>query len=202
MSPDNPASNTSVGGTDDRNRDMGLLEKVRQRDQQALAALYDCYSRPLYSVVVRILSDGTEAEDVIQEVFILVWSRTAEFNAERGSLFSWMICIARNAAIDRLRKRQRRLRLLGNSSPLDFVPDEALPGSSVRAGVQSAESAHRVKNAFSQLGGDEQHALELAYFSGLTQPEIAARLQAPIGTIKARIRRALLKLRELLGTQE
>ena len=167
-------------------------------DKQACAELYDRFSRPLYSVALRILNDPAEAEDIVQEVFLTLWRKAANFSMERGSAFGWAITLTRNRAIDRLRTRRRRTTLLSES----FAED--LPGGSSDADPNSAddlmikEKSVAVRAALATLPREQLHALELAFFSGLTQQEIAARLSEPLGTVKARIRRGLIKLRDTL----
>ena len=181
-----------------QSEDGALLRRMASGDKQACAELYDRFSRPLYSVALRILNDPSEAEDIVQEVFLTLWGKAANFSMERGSAFGWAITLTRNRAIDRLRTRRRRTTLLSES----FAED--LPGGSSDADPNSAddlmikEKSVAVRAALATLPREQLHALELAFFSGLTQQEIAARLSEPLGTVKARIRRGLIKLRDTL----
>jgi len=183
---------------DRRKEDAELVRRMSRGDKSACAELYDRFSRPLYSLALRILNDRSEAEDVVQEVFLSLWEKAEAFEANRGSAFGWAVTLTRNRAIDRLRTRQRRSTLLSES----FVED--LPGSQAASEPDSAddlmfkESSVAVRAALAGLPPDQLRAVELAYFSGLTQQEIASRLSEPLGTVKARIRRGLMKLRDTL----
>jgi RNA polymerase sigma-70 factor (ECF subfamily) len=176
-----------------------LLRRMAGGDKDALAELYDHLSRPLYATARHILNDATEAQDVVHDVFLTLWENASSFDSGRGAAFSWAVTLTRNRAIDRLRSRANRARLLSSS-----VPDDLGYGSN--AGILGAddwaelgERADAVHTAIDALPAEQRHALELAFFSGLTQKEIAEKLSEPIGTIKARIRRGLIKLRDLLA---
>jgi len=173
-----------------------LLQRVAQRDLQALSEFYDQTARPLFSVALRILGSHDEAEEVIQDVFVQIWEKAPTFDELLGSAFQWALSITRHRAIDRLRSRQRRARLVEDLLQTGAaVPAEtAMPDAEAAGG----ESASAVRAALVSLPSDQRHAIELAFFAGLTHPEIAEMLHEPLGTIKARIRRGLLKLREAL----
>jgi RNA polymerase sigma-70 factor (ECF subfamily) len=179
--------------------DAAVVQRMATGDQAALAELYDRFSRPLYAMAVRILGDASEAEDVLHDAFITLWEKAGTFAPSRGTAFSWAIALTRNRAIDRLRQRRRRAEILRDSAPEDFDlhTRTADPGADSRALL--GDQAQVVRAAVATLPSDQQRALELAFFSGLTQQEIALRLQEPLGTVKARIRRGLLKLRDLLA---
>lgn len=178
--------------------DAELVGRMARGDKQACAELYDRLARPLYSVALRILNDPAEAEDIVQDVFVALWEKAGSFEIARGSVFSWAVTLTRNRAIDRLRTRRRRSTLL-NESFVDDVPGGHSAAESDTAGeVVLQEETGAVRAALSTLPIEQLRALELAFFSGLTQQEIAARLSEPLGTVKARIRRGLLKLRDTL----
>ena len=180
---------------DDRNRaQVQLLAAMARGEKAALASLYDQLSGPLYSLAYRMLSDATEAQDLLQDIFLQSWRTAGTYDPSRGSVFSWLATLVRNRAIDRIRMRQRRAELLSEAAP-DLQP---VSGEDSSGALWRHEKAEAVRTALTNLAPDQQQALELAYFSGLTQQEIAARLNEPLGTIKARIRRGLLKLKELL----
>lgn len=182
--------------------DLRLLALVAQGDREAFAQLYDRFSRPLYATALRIVSDSREAEDVVHDVFITVWDKAAEFQESKGSPFSWAVALTRNRSIDRIRQRRRRQELLAESAPMDLGYDESNGGGHDSAhDLSFREKATAVRQAVASLPEEQQKALELAFFGGLTQQEIAARLQQPLGTVKARIRRGLLKLRDALATK-
>lgn len=183
---------------DDRSREQAaLLAAMARGDKTALARLYDLLAKPLYSLAFRVLNDAGESQDVVQDVFLQMWHKAATYDTGRGSVFAWAATLTRNRAIDRVRMRTRRAELLAESAP-DLQP-AAFGGDTDSAGsLWSREKAGAVRAALTALAPEQQKAIELAFFSGLTQQEIAARLKEPLGTIKARIRRGLLKLRETL----
>jgi RNA polymerase sigma-70 factor (ECF subfamily) len=184
---------------DDRNAtDARLLQQVARGDKVAFAALYDRFSGPLFATALRIVHDNTEAQDVVHDTFVTVWQKAATFEITRGSAFSWVVTLVRNRAIDRVRRRRRRSDLLAASAPDDLGYDE----NNGMAGVDQAttsDEARAVRAAVAKLPVEQQRAVELAFFSGLTQEQIAEKLAEPLGTVKARIRRGLLKLRDALA---
>ena len=174
-----------------------LLAAMARGDRNALAGLYDQLAGPLYSLAFRMLGDNGEAQDLVQDIFLQVWRSAATYEPGRGSVFSWMATLTRNRAIDRIRMRKRRSELLGNAAP-ELQPS-ALGGEEDSAGsLWLREKSAAVRSALAELAPDQRQAIELAYFSGLTQQEIAAKLSEPLGTIKARIRRGLLRLKDRL----
>lgn len=175
--------------------DTELLHAVVRGDESALAALYDRYHSILLGLLLRILHSRVEAEDVLQEVFLQIWQRAANFDEARGRGFTWMVTLARSRAIDRLRSLQSRQRADDTAFQRD-VP-EALGDASDDA--YHAEQREIVRAALAEIPEEQRRALLLAYFEGLTQSEIAARLGQPLGTVKTRMRSGMSKLRELLG---
>jgi RNA polymerase sigma-70 factor (ECF subfamily) len=192
MSPagDNP--------TDERSEaDARIVRRMAGGEREALAELYDRFSRPLYSTAVHILNDGAEAQDVVHDVFLTLWEKASQFASERGSAFSWAVTLTRNRSIDRLRSRRRRSELLAQSNPADLGYAE--PGAEADDSAGRQDQARVVRAAVESLPPEQRRALELAFFGGLTQQEIAERLSEPLGTVKARIRRGLGKLRSTLS---
>jgi RNA polymerase sigma-70 factor (ECF subfamily) len=186
-----------MSGPDDaRNEaDLRLLQRMANGDCPALADLYDRFSRPLYAAARRILGDAREAEDVVHDVFLALREKSAAFSAERGSPFAWAVALTRNRAIDRVRQRKRRGELLSASAPADLGYGEATGADD---SLVWKEKAQLVRSALAALPAEQKQAVELAFFGGLTQEQIAESLQQPLGTVKARIRRGLLKLRDAL----
>jgi RNA polymerase sigma-70 factor (ECF subfamily) len=182
--------------------DALLLKRVALGDRAAFSELYDRFSKPLYSTAVRILTDTAEAQDVVHDAFVALWDKASTYEASRGTAFSWALTLTRNRAIDRLRSRRRRAELLENSAPSDLGLDENSSGPSADDSADTSDQAAAVRAAVDTLPPDQQSALKLAFFGGFTQEEIAARLSTPLGTIKARIRRGLLKLRERLAVRQ
>lgn len=177
--------------------DETLLTRVAGGDKDAFGELYDRFCRPMLAMVNRILGDPREAEDIVHDSFVAVWEKAADYDSGRGSAFSWVITLTRNRALDRVRSRKRRGDLLEQSAPADLGYDET--PRDVAGQADLADRAATVKAAFGRLPEEQRQAIELAFFSGLTQQEIAERLQQPLGTVKARIRRGLLKLRDLVA---
>jgi RNA polymerase sigma-70 factor, ECF subfamily len=185
-------------GDDRRKEDGDLVRRMARGDKTACAELYDRFSRPLYSLALRILNDKTEAEDVVQEVFLSLWEKATEFESDRGSAFGWAVTLTRNRAIDRIRTRRRRSTLLSEAFVEDLPGGQSAPEADLADDMVLKEKAMAVRAALAALPPDQLRAVELAYFSGLTQQEIASRLSEPLGTVKARIRRGLMKLRDTL----
>ena len=179
--------------------DARLLRRMAAGDRDALAELYGRFSRPLYATALQILRDAAEAQDVTHDVFIALWEKSAVFESERGTAFSWAVTLLRNRAIDRIRTRQRRSRLLDEAAPADLGYDEAAAPPAADDRASSRDDARAVRAAVATLPADQRRALHLAFFGGLTQQEIASQLNEPLGTIKARIRRGLHKLRDTVA---
>jgi RNA polymerase sigma-70 factor (ECF subfamily) len=176
--------------------DEQLLMRVASGDRAAFGSLYDRFCRPLYSLALKMLANETEAQDLLQEVFLSVWNKASTFDPARGTAFSWVVTQVRNRAIDRLRSYRRRGELIDA-----FGPDID-SGLEVRSASQNAESSERARDihgAMEQLTPEQRQVLRLAYFEGLTQVEIAEKLNQPLGTIKARAHRAMARLRITLG---
>jgi RNA polymerase sigma-70 factor, ECF subfamily len=176
--------------------DVDLLKAIARRDESALAAIYDRYRVILFGLLVRILNSREEAEDVLQEVFLQVWHRAADFDETRGRPFTWLVTVTRSRGIDRLRSlaARERVAIAGSKEATEEVSDAA-------SDAYASEQRELVSNALDQLPEEQRRALVLAYFEGLSQSEIAAKLGAPLGTVKTRMRSGLMKLRELLGNQ-
>ncbi len=174
--------------------DIKLLHAIAQHDEAALASLYDRYRLILFGLLVRIVGSRQEAEDVLQEVFIQVWRRAGDFDEQRGKPFTWLVTLARSRAIDRLRQLSSRERVAMASA--QEAPAES---SDAAQDTYRSEQKEIVAGALSQIPAEQREALVLAYFEGLTQTEIAARVGAPLGTIKTRMRSGMIKLREVLG---
>ena len=176
--------------------DVELLAAIARKDETALAELYDRYRVILFGLLIRILTSREEAEDVLQEVFLQVWRRAQDFDEKRGRPFTWLVTLARSRGIDRLRNLAARERVAsaGAKEPGEEVSDAV-------ADAFASEQRALITTALAQLPEEQQGPLILAYFDGLTQSEIAAKLGAPLGTIKTRMRTGLMKLREALSGQ-
>lgn len=173
-----------------------LLRRVARREHEALAQLYDQIARPLFSMAVHILGDSREAEEVIQDVFVQIWNRAGTFDGELGAPFSWTVGITRNRCIDYLRARQRRSRLI-DEAILETEVHSSKGEPDGREGL-SVEELATVRASVNELPADQKRAIELAFFGGMSHAEIADLLGEPLGTVKARIRRGMLRLKESL----
>jgi RNA polymerase sigma-70 factor (ECF subfamily) len=174
--------------------DRDLMFRLQQREPEALAELYDRYGGMAYRLILRMVRDEGIAQDLVQETFLRVWNRAAVFNSERGAAGPWLLAVARNRAIDYLRAEGRysksTFELNETEHPTLFAdfPDEAL----------NFDLARQVKRALERLGSQQRQAIELAYFEGLSQSEIADRMGQPLGTVKTWTRRAMQQMRETL----
>lgn len=184
-----------VNDPNSRERDIELLREIAAGNRLAFAEFYDRHSGLMYSVACKILHDTNEAEDVLQETFLQIWEKSGQFDPRLGQPMSWAATLTRNKAIDRIRSSQRRLRLAQEAGEEQSAP--ALENS-VNNNINGHENARLIQAAIGDLPAEQRQAIELAYFSGLTQEEISQKLSEPLGTIKARIRRGLLKLRDRL----
>ncbi|MGI8890747.1 MAG: sigma-70 family RNA polymerase sigma factor [Chthoniobacterales bacterium] len=179
--------------------DVELVRRMNDGDEAAFATFYDRFSPGLFSMIYAILRDQKESEDVLQEAFVQMWKRTGSYDATRSSLFTWAVMISRHKAIDRLRSRQRQSRLSEAVATEASVIMTSAPEERADNALARHDERERVRQALAQLGDAQREAIDLAFFAGLTQTQISERVGAPLGTIKARIRRGLLALRDVLG---
>ncbi len=181
--------------------DARLVQRMAAGDRGALGDLYDRFSGPLLGAAVRIVRDHSEAQDVVHDAFVAMWEKAATFDLTRGNAFAWAVTLVRNRAIDRVRMRKRRSELLGDAAPSDLGYADSAGESSGSDSATIGDEARAVRAAVATLPLEQQRAVELAFFGGFTQEEIARKLSAPLGTVKARIRRGLLKLRDSLAAR-
>jgi RNA polymerase sigma-70 factor, ECF subfamily len=175
--------------------DRTAVDRMAHGDASAVANLYDRHARAVYSLALRMLADAAEAEDVVQDVFTQAWRQAGLYDPARAPVIGWLLVITRARTLDRLRARRSRIALAG------VGPDPAtVVDSSPRPDAQAIglEQGTRVRAALASLSVAQREAIELAYYKGLSQSDIAERLQEPLGTIKTRIRSGLIRLRELL----
>jgi RNA polymerase sigma-70 factor (ECF subfamily) len=174
--------------------DEVLIELVSGRNERAFETLYDRYADLVYSVALRIVADPAMAQDVAQEVFLRLWRAPASYDATRGRFANWLVSVARNRAVDEVRTRgRRRLREVGPATAVDDPPDVQVEDPSAIA--QADMDRRAVRRALEVLPEEQRLTLELAYYGGLTQQEIAHLLNQPLGTVKTRTRLAMKKLR-------
>lgn len=175
--------------------DAELVARVRSRDRAALEVLYDRYARSVYSLALSILHDPGAAEEVTQELFLYVWQYPQLYDAARGPFGPWLLRSARNRAIDVLRRRARERQLSWRLEMTTHVSDQNDPDDT----ALQDEAVARVRQALAELDSGLRQVIELAYFGGLTQREIAERLGVPLGTVKTRVRTALQRLAAALA---
>ena len=173
-----------------------LLRRIAEREHAAFAELYDHVAGILFSNAIHILGDRREAEEVVQDVFLQIWNKAATFDSLLGNALSWILGITRNRCIDRLRSRQRRSRVFDEA--VDHAEVEVTTHPSHSANELSQEETSAVRDAVAGLPEDQQQAIAMAFFGGMTHQEIADALKEPLGTVKARIRRGMIKLKDSL----
>jgi RNA polymerase sigma-70 factor (ECF subfamily) len=175
--------------------ESALIARLQRRDPQALAELYDRYGRTAYSLILRVVRDKASAEDLVQETFLRVWNRVHSVDSAKGAVGPWLLAIARNVAIDYLRSSAGRER---NAVELDEAGHAPLFGE-MEAEILISDQARRARAAMDKLAPNYRTVMELAYFEGLSQSEMSARMGQPLGTIKTWVRAALQCLRDELG---
>jgi RNA polymerase sigma-70 factor, ECF subfamily len=180
--------------------EIELLKRIGQGDRRSFEELYDRFAGVLFSTAYRLLKNQQAAEDVLQDVFIQIWKKAPLYSPDRGRPMTWAVTLTRNKAIDLLRATRRRGCLQDNVQQ-ELETFEQFDDRSSFNAVTSAETSKLVRDAMQKLSKDQRQAIELAFFSSMTQTEIAERLNAPLGTIKARIRRGMMTLREMISPQ-
>ena len=181
----------------DPDRDLSCIRRMQSGDARALEELYDRHTPVVYALACRMLGRAADAEDVVQEIWVQAWKRAESFDSARGSVGAWLVTMTRSRAIDRLRARTSRDR--AEAAP-DIDPPVASEAPAQRA--EQRELSDRVGVALGALAPQQRQVLELAYFAGLSQSEIAARVGAPLGTVKSWTRQALVKMREAIPAGE
>lgn len=177
--------------------DGELVSKIANRDRQAFDLFYDRYSQIIFNLCVRILRDAAEAEDVLQEIFVQVWREAERFDSARASAKTWLFTIARSRALDRYRSRKTVRQRIDDDAEGD------LSSVAVQEDFQHSSLMQQyVEKALQQLSKEQKTVLEMSYYEGMTQEEIAEKLGEPLGTIKSRIRAALMKLRSYFAGDE
>jgi RNA polymerase sigma factor (sigma-70 family) len=172
--------------------DEALPGLVARGDEAALAELYDRFGRVAYGLALRIVRDATLAEDAVQDAFLAAWRTAVSFDPGRGKTSTWLLTLVHRRAVDVVRREERR-----RADPLDSDPASGSESTDETAAVRAQRRA--VQSALAQLPPEQRQALELAYYGGLSQSELAERLGVPVGTVKSRMFAALAKLRDLLG---
>ncbi|MGN6508224.1 MAG: RNA polymerase sigma factor [Chitinophaga sp.] len=179
-------------GTANTYTELELVQGLKARDQQVFGYLYDHYSPALYGVVLKVLNDENSASDVLQEVFLKIWRSIEKYDTEKGRLFTWMLNIARNTAIDSLRSKGHKL----DQKIQELNNDVYLQTSQLT--VQPAVDHLGLSKVLEKLNKEQRTIIDLAYYKGCTQEEIARVLDIPLGTVKTRMRNAIIQLRNIL----
>lgn len=191
----------TIGRVAHRNADdeIELIKRIQARDADALETLYDLYKQLLFGMIISIVKKREEAEDVLQEIFVTIWNKAESFNPERGNVYSWIVTLARNKAIDRIRSKEYKTQQIQSVSihqPLfllkgnNFDPMETTIFS---------DRAELVKKALGQIPEEQSEVIKIAFYRGMTQAEIADYLNVPLGTVKSRTRQGIIKLKRILG---
>jgi RNA polymerase sigma-70 factor (ECF subfamily) len=175
--------------------DLALLERMRGGDESALATFYDRWSNRVYSLALRLLREARDAEDIVEETFWQAWRNAARFDATRGGVGTWLLTICRSRALDRIRARRRKQDDAALDDDAQYESSQPDPSATMVAN----ETGRIVRAALAELPDEQRQAVELAYFRGLSQSEIAEKTGQPLGTVKTRVRLAMAKLREKLG---
>jgi RNA polymerase sigma-70 factor (ECF subfamily) len=178
--------------------DGDLAKRLQRREAAALGELYDRYGKLAYSLIYRVVRDSGVAEDLVQETFLRVWNRVQGFDAERGGLGPWLLAVARNRAIDYVRSSGGKM--ARGAMELEYA-EQPTVFVNFEADVLSQDRARRVRAALERLNENQRHVIELAYFEGLSQTEMAERMGQPLGTVKTWVRTALKNLREDLDVR-
>ena len=189
---------TTAPEQDDRAVELDLLARVAKRERVAFEQLYARYANILYATAMKFLREDADAQDVVQDVFIQIWDKAKLYDPAKGKPLTWALTMTRNRSIDRIRAIQRRGRLRDDFEK-ETVVDESAGIREALSGVDASEKNQILRDAVQRLSPEQRKVIDLAFFGGLTQNEVAKRLGEPLGTIKARARRGLMKLKELLG---
>ena len=189
---------TTAPEPDDRAVELDLLARITKRERAAFEQLYTRYSNILYATAMKFLKEDADAQDVVQDVFIQIWDKAKLYDSAKGKPLTWALTMTRNRSIDRIRAIQRRTRLRDDFEK-ETVADESAGIREALSGVDASERTQILRDAVARLSPEQRKVIDLAFFGGLTQSEIADRLGEPLGTVKARARRGLMKLKEHLG---
>ena len=186
----------------DDEQDTRDILGIANGDRDCFQRLHDRYSGLLYATIFKVLNDHCDAEEVLQEVFFSLWRKASQFHESRGRPITWLNSMARNRAIDRIRAKQRRAKLRDGFTDEQAVNPNGAPTISGSQAATRRDACRAVRSAILKLTPVQREAIELSYFEGLTQKEIASQLGQPLGTVKARIRRGLAKLKTTVETDE
>lgn len=197
VSGEKVATSAGVAAVSDRE----LLQRIAGGDDHALGAIYDRHGPLTYAMVLRMVGVEEDAEEITADVFSQIWRSAGGFDADRGGVGAWIVTIARSRALDRIRARRRSAQLIERAALLgaDAVAVSAATAAPASRKVEERELSEIVLRALDALPETQRHVIELAYYDGLSQSEIADRLSQPLGTVKTRMRTAMLRLRDHLS---
>lgn len=182
---------------DFRNQELsGLIAKTAEGDEKALGALYDCTCSQMYGLALRVLEDPQAAEEVVLDVYMQVWKKADQFDLKRGKPIVWLAVLTRSRAIDRVRAGQTER---SRRESLDVLEEQCDPSDNPETSTAEGEQRRIVEQALASLSPDQREVIELAYFGGLSQSEIASKIGEPLGTVKTRVRLGMMKLRNILS---
>ncbi len=183
-------------GSDD---EIELLKRIKAKDEEALSELYDLYNRLLFGMIISIVKKREEAEDVLQEVFVKIWEKSHTFNEDRGNVYSWIVTLTRNKAIDRIRSKGYKTQQKATQdvdAPEFKLEDDAFDPLETTI---FSDRAELVRKALMEIPESQSEVLKIAYYRGMTQTEISGHLEIPLGTVKTRMRQGMIKLKDILG---
>lgn len=176
--------------------DVQLMQQIRQKDPDALEMLYDRYEQMVYSFAYRIVKDSMAAEEVMQELFMRIWKNAEQYDSAKGKLSTWMFTVTRNIALDQLRKKNTRPpQQSADSEELQQLRDT---GAMTEDMVEMLVAGEQIREALLELSRDQQQVMDLIYYQGLTQQEVAYHVAVPLGTVKSRVRLAMKQLQKRL----
>ena len=179
--------------------DEQLVSLIVQQDQGGLGALYDRYGKAVFGFVYNLLRDAGQAEEVVQEVFLRVWFRAATYRPERGRFQTWIMSMAHHRAVDELRKRRRLQNVLETEARLTLMDSRAQEDTAAK-GAEQREESEIVRKALESLPQEQRQVIQMSYYEGYSQTEIAELLQHPLGTVKTRMRLGMQKLKTALAS--
>lgn len=187
-----------VGPSQENEEDAKLIQRIVTGENSAMAVLYDRYSAVLYTFGLRVLRSREETADLLQEVFLQVWNKADSYRREKGTVYTWLVTMTRNRAIDLLRsKKHKQQSQTLDVGDLSLVADAQQTNPHTRTEI--GEDQQLVANALKRLTKDQQQVIALAYYEGYSQSEIANKLNVPLGTVKSRMRKGLMEMRSMLG---
>jgi len=175
-----------------------LMNRVQNGDAKALRQIYGSYKRILFGLIVSMLKDREEAEDCLQEVFTQLWEKADRFDASKGNLYSFIVTMARNKAIDRIRSRAYKDSKQEDHTISDFSLTPESDFNNPEEDLELSERANLVRSALKKLNSKEREVLKVAYYGGMSQTEISEKMEIPLGTVKYRMRQGMIKLKDFL----